>query len=94
MNELAYPHAIRDIVAEYQYKTERIDDELVAYENARKHLNAQCVVTGASGAQVVQSSYPSPTIAKRTLLSSAWKALYLKLNLDRVFSTTDDKKFH
>lgn len=93
MKELAYPHAIRDIVSEYKYKSENLLSEMQTFEDARERLNANSVVSIAQGAQLARNQYISHEIAQRQLLSSAWRALYIRLNLDRVFSASDNKLF-
>lgn len=92
-NELAYPHAIRDIISEYQYKSENLSKELKLFVDASNTLNSNCVITGGFGSQFARQQYLNESDGQRILLSSAWKALYVKLNLDRVFSSTDDRKF-
>ena len=93
MKELAYPHAIRDIVSEYKYKSENLLSEMQVFEDARERLNANSVVSIAQGAQLARNQYISHEIAQRQLLSSAWRALYIRLNLDRVLSAADNKLF-
>lgn len=93
MKELAYPHAIRDIVSEYRYKSENLLSEMQTFEDARERLNANSVVSIAQGAQLARNQYISHEIAQRQLLKSAWRALYIRLNLDRVFSASDNKLF-
>ena len=93
MKELAYPHAIRDIISEYKYKSEHLRAEMELFEAARERLNANSVISIAQGPQLARNLYMSHDIGQRQLLSSAWKALYIRLNLDRVFSATDQKHF-
>jgi len=93
MKELAYPHAIRDIISEYKYKSEHLRAEMETFEAARERLNANSVISIAQGPQLARNLYMSHDIGQRQLLSSAWKALYIRLNLDRVFSATDQKHF-
>ena len=93
MKELAYPHAIRDIISEYKYKSEHLRTEMELFEDARERLNANSVISIAQGPQLARNLYMSHDIGQRQLLSSAWKALYIRLNLDRVFSATDQKHF-
>lgn len=93
MKELAYPHAIRDIIGEYKYKSENLRYEMELFEDARERLNANSVISIAQGPQLARNLYMSHDIGQRQLLSSAWKALYIRLNLDRVFSATDQKHF-
>ena len=91
--ELAYPHAIRDIVSEYKYKSENLAHEIEQYEAAHKRLNHQCSVSGGAGQSFIHLPYLHESNGQKLLLASAWRALYLKLNLDRVFSSKDDERF-
>ena len=44
--QLAYPHAIRDIIAEYRYKSESLRHEIASYQKANEVINQSVVVTG------------------------------------------------
>lgn len=94
MNQLAYPHAIRDIISEYYYKQERLADQMREFEKARNTLNQSALVTGGFiPDSFSRDQYLSHANGQRMLLASAWKALYLRLNLDKVFSATDENLF-
>ncbi|HUH57803.1 MAG TPA: DUF4942 domain-containing protein [Pseudomonadales bacterium] len=92
--QLAYPHAIRDIIAEYRYKSENLRHEIASYEKANEVINQSVTVTGGFVAgSFARNPHLSERDGQRMLLASAWKALYVRLNLDRVFSATDNRLF-
>ena len=62
MKELAYPHAIRDIISEYKYKSEHLRDEMKLFEDARERLNANSVISIAQGPQLARNLYMSHDI--------------------------------
>lgn len=92
--QLAYPHAIRDIISEYRYKSENLRHEIASYEKALEIINQSVVVTsGFVAGNFARNPHLSERDGQRMLLASAWKALYVRLNLDRVFSATDNRLF-
>lgn len=93
MNELAYPHLIRDIISEYHYKSENLESEIEAFNSARSKLNSSAVIAGGFGQRFARDQYLSNRDGQNILLASAWKALYTRLNLDRVFSAKDNDLF-
>ncbi|WP_185268918.1 class I SAM-dependent methyltransferase [Halopseudomonas xiamenensis] len=93
MNQLAYPHTVRDIVMEYHTKHGALDDTLAAAELAIDTLNANCEVGTGRYEPVASPLRIHRQGVERILLSSAWRAIYQTLNLDSVFSAADKKKF-
>lgn len=94
MNQIAYPHTVRDIVTEYKQKTASLTDEIKAFANAEAQINnATQVIGGFTAESIITRSYPSESAGQRILLSSAWQAIYIRLGLDNVFSAEDKRKF-
>ena len=92
--ELAYPHTIRDIVVEYMTKKERLSAEIKEfYEHLAAINNAACVVGGYTHNALVRDPYVRERDGQHLLLVSAWRALYVRLNLDQVFSAKDEDLF-
>lgn len=91
---LAYPHTLRDIVAEYAEKMANLTDVIAEVNSVIDRANnAVQVVGGATGEQLVKGVYISEKNGKQILLSSAWKALYFRLGMDRIFSAAEKKNF-
>lgn len=94
MNQIAYPHTVRDIVTEYRQKYDNLTAEIEEFNQAQGRINnAVQVIGGATSESIISRSYPSETQGQRILLSSAWKAIYMRLGLDNVFSAEDKRKF-
>lgn len=93
MNQLAYPHTVRDIVLEYQKKQSEMTEAIEAAGQAIITLNSACEVAAGQYEPVAKPLYISRRNAERVLLSSAWRAIYKTLNLDNVFSANDKKNF-
>ena len=94
MNQLAYPHTVRDIVIEYKEKSENLKAAIAQFEQAQADINNAVQVIGcATGESIISRSYPSESTGQRILLSSAWQAIYTRLGLDNVFSASDKKAF-
>lgn len=95
MNQLACPHSVRDIIADYKVKSDALKDEIKIYEAAEKRLNqAVQVIGGFTGDSFPRKQHLSEAEGQRILLSSTWLAIYKRLNLDKVFSAEDKRKFH
>lgn len=94
MNQVAYPHTVRDIVTEYKQKSAALTEEIKAFANAEAQINnAVQVIGGFTAESIITRSYPSESSGQRILLSSAWQAIYIRLGLDNVFSAEDKRKF-
>lgn len=92
--ELAYPHAIRDIISEYYYKKENLTAEIKQFYSHLSAINAASSITGGFVSdQLVRDPYIYESKGQHLLLASAWKALYVRLNLDQVFSAKDEDLF-
>lgn len=92
--EIAYPHTIRDIVVEYMNKKERLAGEIKEfYTHLAAINNAACVVGGYTSDPLVRDPYVYERNGQHLLLVSAWRALYVRLNLDQVFSAKDENLF-
>lgn len=92
--EIAYPHTIRDIVVEYLNKKERLAGEIKEfYTHLAAINNAACVVGGYTSDTLVRDPYVYERNGQHLLLVSAWRALYVRLNLDQVFSAKDENLF-
>jgi hypothetical protein len=92
--DLAYPHTIRDIVVEYLSKKERLGGEIKEfYTHLATINNAACVVGGYTSETLVRDPYVYERNGQHLLLVSAWRALYVRLNLDQVFSAKDENLF-
>lgn len=94
MNQLAYPHTIRDIINEYFYKKENLNQEIKKFYLALADINNSCAIVGGYNPEkLVNDPYVYESKGQKILLHSAWKSLYTRLNLDKVFSAKDEDLF-
>lgn len=94
MGNIACPHTVRDILAEYHEKKGAVSSEIAEFEKAEQRLNAAVqVIGGFTGDSFPKKNYLSEREGQRILLSSTWLAIYKRLGLDGVFSATDKRKF-
>lgn len=92
--QLAYPHTVRDIVQEYAAKSASLQQAMLDFTQAEHDINAATKITGgAISGQFVSGNWLNEATGQRLLLSSAWQAIYTRLNLDTVFSASDKNKF-
>lgn len=94
MNQVAYPHTVRDIVQEYASKSETLLDSMSKFTQAEHDINnATKITAGFIAGQFVSGNYLSESTGRHLLLASAWQAIYTRLGLETVFSAEDKVKF-
>lgn len=94
MTELpALPTTIPDIVEEYERKCASVERAIASYEDAFSALGMACTVQGTFVEPVGSKSYLYPDSLRANLLKSGWRAVYTRLQIDRLASADDKKKF-
>lgn len=91
--QLAYPHTVRDIIDEYTEKMENLDATIREFQGAVSTVNMNCEVGLGRCETLVSRAYINRDEAVRILKASAWRAVYKTLNLDKVLSASDKKRF-
>lgn len=92
--ELATQRTVLDIVAEYDEKAAAADDTVRAYEAACTAVEMAGTVMGTYAEPVLrQRSYLRSDDIRRNLLKSGWKAIYNRLQIDRIASANDKRLF-
>lgn len=94
MNELARQSTVLDMIEEYETKAANIDAAIRAYNDA-------CTAVEMAG--TIMGTYVEPVLKgrasvhardmRKNLLSSGWKAIYGRLNIDRIATAKDKKLF-
>jgi SAM-dependent methyltransferase len=90
---LALPRTVRDLVEEYQTKDAAIEDAIQAFDAAFDQLGMAATVQGAFVAPVGSKSYLHARDLQKNLLASGWKAIYGRLQIDRIASAKDKQLF-
>lgn len=93
MNELALQRTISDVVAEYEFKLASVDAAVSSFSKAGDDLKSSACVGGTWGnTQIDVGSVYDRTI-KESLLKSAWLHIFNGLNINRIASAADKRKF-
>lgn len=95
MNQIALQRSVSDMVAEYEEKDAALVGEIEAFNQATRRLEMSACVGGAYGGTVFGRGAPSiyEKDLRKILLVSAWKAIYSRLNIDRLASAKDKRKW-
>ena len=94
MTELATRKRLSDLVEEYDAKRAAIPEAIAAFGTAKTALDAACCLGGAYAGPAI-SGYSSPyePSMEALLLQSAWRHVYAGLQIDRIASAQDKRKF-
>lgn len=84
---------VPDLIEEYEFKRDKLDKEIEAFKEAEKRFLRESLVMS----QFVESPfstapYVSETRAQIALLKSAWKAIYVRLNIAAVAPARDKEE--
>lgn len=91
---LARQSTVLDIIAEYDRKTANIDEAIKAYNDACTAIEMAGTIMGTYVNPVLRGrAYVHANEMRKNLLSSGWKAIYGRLNIDRIASAKDKKLF-
>ena len=92
--ELATQRTVIDLVAEYDEKAAAADAAVKAYEDACTAIEMAGTVMGTYAEPVLrQRGYVHADNIRRNLLKSGWKAIYNRLQIDRIASANDKRLF-
>lgn len=83
---------LSDIVAEYEERISRIDDEFAEFERAQTALKAACCVSGVWPYGNLDVGRVGKRQMKEFLLRSAWRCAYKEYNLEYLASASDKSK--
>lgn len=91
---LAVQQTVSDLVGEYEEKRDAIESELKAFNDAYLHLEMAACVQGTYAQPISRyKPYIHAKELKECLLKSGWKAIYNRLQIDRIASARDKKLF-
>lgn len=93
MGEIALQRTVRDLVEEYQSKDAAIEDAIRAYDAAFDRLGMAATVQGAFVEPVGRKNHLHASSLRKNLLASGWKAIYARLQIDRIASAKDKQLF-
>jgi hypothetical protein len=94
MNAIARQSTVTDLIEEYDQKREAMESEVKAFEAAYTRLEMAACIQGKFAGPVSQHRpYVHADTLKRNLCKSGWKAVYDRLQIDRIASARDRKLF-
>jgi len=92
-NVPALQRTVLDLIEEYDRKVLQIEDEMAAFEAAHTRMGMAATIQGTFIDTVTKPSYLYASSLKANLLKSGWRAIYNRLQIDRIASATDRKLF-
>ena len=94
MNAIARQSTVSDLIEEYDQKRAAVDDEVRTFEAAYTRLEMAACIQGKFVGNVTRyRPTVSATELKANLCKSGWKAIYDRLQIDRIASAKDRKLF-
>lgn len=93
MTEIALQRTVADLVAEYEAKDAAVEESIRSYDEAFSRLGMAFTVQGAFVEPVGSKSYLHRDTLRKNLLKSGWKAVYNRLQIDRIASAKDKQLF-
>lgn len=92
--DLATQRTVLDMIAEYDAKAAGVDGAIAAYEAACTNIEMAGTVMGTYVSPVLRSKgHVSAHDMRRNLLQSGWKAIYNRLQIERIASANDKRLF-
>lgn len=94
MSVPALQRTVLDLIDEYDEKVANVDAAVKAYEDACSAIEMAGTVMGTYVNPVLRGrAYVHANDMRKNLLSSGWKAIYTRLNIDMIASAKDKKLF-
>lgn len=93
MNLPALPRTVADLIAEYDEKCANVEAAINGFETAYDQLQMAAVVQGTFVETIGSKSYLYPDGIRKNLLKSGWRAIYRRLEIDRVATAKDKQLF-
>lgn len=93
INALALPRTVADLVEEYDGKAANVEQAIAEFEGAFDRLQMAGTVQGCYVEPIGSRSYLHTDSIRKNLLKSGWKAIYSRLEIDRIATAKDKKLF-
>lgn len=92
-HEIALQRSLSDVVDEYDAKVAAIPATLATFEAAGNALKMASTIGGTWGNTRIDADPPAEHTLRDSLLKSAWRHVYDGLNIKRIASATDKRRF-
>lgn len=93
MTDIALTNNVHDVIAEYNHKLEQAGAELDNFEQAAVKLKDAACIRGTWGDVRIDTGYHHKSTIEESLKKSAWKHLYKTMQLERIATAQDKRKF-
>lgn len=95
MNAIALQRTVSDMIAEFEAKSASLDGEILAFGAAVDRMRDASGIGGVFGENIWWRGAPAvdERAARKSLLLSGWKAIYSRLNIERIASATDKRRW-
>lgn len=93
MHALALPATVADLISEYEGKVLNVEAEITALEEAFTRFEMSATVAGTYAEPVASKPHLYAESLRKNLLKSGWKAIYNRLQIDRIASAKDKQLF-
>lgn len=93
MNSIARQSTVVDLLEEYEEKNAAIETAIADLEAAFSRLEFAATVQGHYGGSIGNRPHMHAASLKKVLLKSGWKAVYNRLQIDRLATAKDKKLF-
>lgn len=92
-NALALQSTVADLVAEYDAKDAAIEDAIRAFDSAFNAIGMAATIQGTYAESIGSKPFMHASSLRKNLLKSGWKAIYNRLQIDRLASAKDKQLF-
>jgi hypothetical protein len=89
----ALPRTVRDLVEEYDEKNAAIEAAIADFDAAYDRLGMSATVQGCYAGNIGSKPFLHASTLRKNLLTSGWKAIYNRLELDRIATAKDKALF-
>lgn len=93
MNEIALSMTVASLIAEYEAKDAAVESAIAAHEEAYTALGMATTVQGTFVDSLGPKPYLHAETLRKNLLRSGWRAIYNRLQIDRIASAKDKALF-
>lgn len=92
-NALALQSTVADLVAEYDAKDAAIEDAIRAFDSAFDAIGMAATIQGTYAGSIGSKPFMHASSLRKNLLKSGWKAIFTRLQIDRLASAEDKQLF-
>lgn len=93
MNAIALPSTVGDLIDEYAAKAAAVDKAVADFDHAWTAIEAAATVHGTFVESIGSRPHIRAADLRKNLLKSGWKAVYNRLQIDRIASAKDKQLF-